>query len=320
MFPFYFFIFSFAIGADWDCNNTEAEYPSLGNSIWLSLFFHENLLTLSTFSCVALLLCKRLNFTQFMQKENYPVLKCISCLTHPYRLMILSSGQSSFFQWVHFHYSQSYGKYFLIDMQKHLTTTASFVQSQDFNFLLVVFGVHLWAPLPAVAAGNRVRHKNASAPRHLLCHRESQRSGKIQKARPGECMVANIAVFQYTTQKRGVFFFLIQLLDGTLNFCKKLSQRQLLHWCHSSYHHLSVFFNLRIHSSTTAWLYDFFLNRLSINHSNPLSETLGERGIDLLFDLLQALFKTLGTLFNQMFLLTKSVVQIAFILVIWHSG
>lgn len=60
-----------------------------------------------------------------------------------------------------------------------MTMAAWFIRSQDLNFLLPVPGVHIWAALPAVAAGNRVRHKNAGAPCHLLRHRESQHPGEV---------------------------------------------------------------------------------------------------------------------------------------------
>lgn len=66
---------------------------------------------------------------------------------------------------------------------------AWFIQSQDLNFPIPVPGVHIRAAVPAVAAGNGVRHKNAGAPCHLLRHRESQHPGEVSHAIPGECTV-----------------------------------------------------------------------------------------------------------------------------------
>lgn len=48
-----------------------------------------------------------------------------------------------------------------------------------FSSLFIVPRVYIWAALPVVATGNWVRHKNAGAPCHLLCHRESEHPGEI---------------------------------------------------------------------------------------------------------------------------------------------
>lgn len=129
--------------------------------------------------------------------------------------MTLSSGQSSSSRSVYFYQCHR--------NCKHMTMEASFIQSQDLNFLFPVPGVHIWAALPAFAAGNGVRHKNAGAPCHLLRHRESQHSGEIWRAIPGECTVispflqhANQSLVSCTTTH---YYWLIRYKLKVENIC-----------------------------------------------------------------------------------------------------
>lgn len=71
------------------------------------------------------------------------------------------------------------------------------------SFLCSVPRVYIRAALPAVAAGDWVRHQNAGPPCYLLCHREGEHPGEVWDIQQEKCLF----VHSVQTETQSNYFY-----------------------------------------------------------------------------------------------------------------